>query len=353
MVRRVMLAAVPALAVWWPVAAQAQPAAPTNPSNQVVLSGDVTIPRGTVIGEVVVFSGSATVAGVVQNDVVVLDGPVTVSGQVGGDVIALHGPIRLLDTAQITGNVLAGGNLIVAEGAQVTGDVRRDVGFTLAGPVGELGVLLVSIAMGVSILLGGALMLVLAPRGADRAADAARDAPLASAGWGVLAAIAVPLVAIALTATVLGLPLGLAALLGLAMLWLLGLVAATYAIGRLVVRAPRSRLGALLAGGAIGGAIGLVPILNGVWWVLGGMFGVGALVVAAWRARSGRVDLTPRGRSGRHRAAKRAAPAVEPASTEPEQDDVVSVGAAEADVAERTAEPEDVERPVDAPVAED
>jgi hypothetical protein len=29
------------------------------------------------------------------------------------------------------------------------------------------------------------------------------------------------------------------------------------------------------------------------------------------------------------------------------------VGAAEADVAERTAEPEDVERPVDAPVAED
>ena len=68
-----------------------------------------------------------------------LDGPVTIAGQVGGDVIALHGPIRLLATAQVTGDVRAGGNLIAVDGAQVTGEVRRDVGFTLSGPAEVLG----------------------------------------------------------------------------------------------------------------------------------------------------------------------------------------------------------------------
>ena len=88
-IRRGCIALGLTLAVLWPVAALAQPAAAEQPVDQVVLSGDVAVPRGTVVGEVVVFSGSATIDGVAQGDVVVLDGPVTIGGQVGGDVIAL------------------------------------------------------------------------------------------------------------------------------------------------------------------------------------------------------------------------------------------------------------------------
>lgn len=302
MLRRAFLVIVVALCVSWPAAAQAQVTEPIQPVDQVVLSGDVTVARGTVVQEVVVFSGSATVSGVVQNDVIVLDGPVTIGGQVGGDVIALHGPIHLLSTAQVTGDVLAGGNLEIADGAEVAGAVRRDVGFTLSGPVAALGALLVSVAMAASILLGGLLLLLLAPRGAERAADAARSAPLPSAGWGVLVSLVLPVLAIALTATIIGLPLGLAVLLGLALLWLLGVVVATFTIGRLVIRAPRSRMAALLVGVAIVGAVGLVPVLNVGLWTLAGMFGFGTIIVAAWRSRSGR-DLPPPGEpGGRHRA---------------------------------------------------
>lgn len=305
MIRRIAVVAVVLLASSWPVAARAQAQPQGHAHDQVVLSGDVTVFRGTVIHQVVVFSGSATIDGVVEGDVVVFRGPITVSGQVGGDVIALHGPIHLLRTAQVGGDVRAGGALITAQGAQVGGDIQRDAGFTLSGPVGVLGALLVAAAMGVSILIGGLLILVLAPRGADRAADAARSAPLASAGWGLLAAIVVPIAALALSATILGLPLGLAVLLGLGLLWFVGICVATFVLGRLLVRPPRSPVGAMFAGWGVGTGIGLVPFVNVVWWTLGAAFGIGAMVVAVWRVRTGREPPPHADPGGRHRADRR------------------------------------------------
>src|SRR5436305_15082497 len=103
MIRRIAVVAVVLLASSWPVAARAQAQPQGHAHDQVVLSGDVTVFRGTVIHQVVVFSGSATIDGVVEGDVVVFRGPITVSGQVGGDVIALHGPIHLLRTAEVGG----------------------------------------------------------------------------------------------------------------------------------------------------------------------------------------------------------------------------------------------------------
>ena len=80
-----------------PTAALAQASDTVTPQDQVVLRGDVVVPRGQSVAEIVVFSGSATVAGVARGDVVVLDGPITISGQVGGDVIAVHGRVRLVE----------------------------------------------------------------------------------------------------------------------------------------------------------------------------------------------------------------------------------------------------------------
>ena len=154
--------------------------------------------------------------------------------------------------------------------------------------------------MAVSILLAGLLVLLLAPRGAQRTAEAVRTAPFASAGWGVLLALALPILGLALAVTILGLPLGLVLLLGLGLIWLVGLTFATFAIGRLFVREPRSRLGAFFAGWAIVAALGLVPFLNAAVWTFAGAFGVGAMLVDKG-ARSGPVG-PPVPRGGRHRS---------------------------------------------------
>ena len=301
----------------WPSPASAQVSGGEAALDQVVLRGDVVVPRGQVVGEIVVFSGSATVAGVARGDVVVVDGPIAVAGPVGGDVIAVNGSVRLLATAQVAGTVRAGGDVRQTQGSQVSGGIQRGARFTLSGPLNVLGPLLASAAMAVSILLLALLLLLFAPRGVERVAAAGRTSPFASAGWGLLAMIALPLVSIAAGATVLGLPLALALLLAIGLLWLTGLAWTTWIVGRALLGEPRSRWASLFAGWGVGAAIGLVPFVNVVWWTLGGVFGVGAMIVAVWRARSTRVP-SERGpaarrqrqeRGGRHREGRITVPA--------------------------------------------
>jgi len=270
--------------------------------DQVVLAGTVTVPRGQSVGEVVVFHGRAIVAGVVVGDVVVLDGPVAISGQVSGSVVAMNGPIRLASTASVAGDVLGAQTVRLEPGALVGGDVRDDVAFTPRGAVAALGALLGAVAIAVSTLLLLLFVLGLAPRGLDRVATAARTAPFASLGWGVVVAIAWPVVAVAAAASILGLPLGLSVLLGSGLVALLGFALSVYAVGRLIVQAPRGRIGAVLAGWGVSAAIGMVPFLNVLVWVFGSMFGLGAVVVATWRARAGAPSR------GRHRAGLAPAP---------------------------------------------
>jgi cytoskeletal protein CcmA (bactofilin family) len=263
-------------------------------ADQIVFAGSVTVPRGQRVGEVVVFSGRVTVNGVVTGDVVVLEGPVTVTGQVNGSVIAADGAVRLAESARVGGDVFASNPIVTEPGARVGGETRSGVRFSFEGPLVALGKLLGPIAVSVSVLLTGLVLLLLAPRGADAVAEAMASAPLASVAWGILLVIAVPVAAVALVISVLGLPLGLALFLSFGLWWLVGLTWTAWCAGRGLVRAPRGRVKAFLAGWAILAAVGLVPILNAAAWTLAPTLGLGAMLVAVWRARHG-------GRHGRHR----------------------------------------------------
>ncbi|HUF58306.1 MAG TPA: polymer-forming cytoskeletal protein [Actinomycetota bacterium] len=273
-----------------------------EPEDQIVLAGSVVVPRGERVGEVVIFSGRATVHGVATGDVVVLEGPVTVTGQVHGSVIAADGVVRLAESARVGGDVFSSEEVLARPGAKVGGDARSDVRFSFEGPLAALGKLLGPVAISVSVLLMGLVLLLLVPRGADAVAETLTDAPLVSLGWGILIAIAVPVAAVALLISVLGLPLGLALLFSSGLWWLTGLTWAAWCAGRGLVRPPRGRATAFLAGWAILAAVGLVPILNVAVWTLAPAVGLGAMLVAAWRSRHG-----PRTR-GRHRSGSRVPP---------------------------------------------
>ena len=270
--------------------------------DQIVFAGSVTVPRGRRVGEVVVFSGRVTVNGVVAGDVVVLEGPVTVTGQVNGSVIAADGAVRLAESARVGGDVFASDPIVTEPGARVGGETRSGVRFSFEGPLVALGKLLGPIAVSVSVLLTGLVLLLLAPRGADAVAEAMASAPLASVAWGLLLVIAVPVAALALVISVLGLPLGLALFLSFGLWWLVGLTWTAWCAGRGLVRAPRGRVTAFLAGWAILAGVGLVPILNAALWTLAPPLGLGAMLVAAWRSQQGG------GRRGRHRSRTRLTP---------------------------------------------
>jgi len=260
-----------------------------------VLLGRVVVPRGQSVGEVVVFSGRVIVEGVVRGDVVVLEGPITVSGQVSGSVIALGGSVRLLEGAQVGGDVLAHDTVQLDDGVRVAGTIREDVAFNLSGPLKAVGAFLSWLAVAVSTLILGLLFSFLAPQALERTAVTGRTAPWACAGWGLALALGVPVLSVGLVALIVGLPLGLATLLAIALLMFVGVVIAAHLVGRLLLGDERATATAFLAGWGVATVVGVIPFVSGVVFGLGAMFGLGEALVALWRTRSPE-------HSGRHRA---------------------------------------------------
>ena len=138
----------------------------------------------------------------------------------------------------------------------------------------------------------GALLLLIAPRGVDAVADAALGSPLASGGIGVAVLVGLPVLGVLAVVSLVGLPLGIGLLLALAFLDSVGFTFGVYAVGRTMWRAPRSRWLAFLFGWAIVAAVSAIPYVGGVVWLVGAIGGLGAMTLAAWRAR---------GAGGRHR----------------------------------------------------
>jgi hypothetical protein len=267
--------------------------------NQIVLSGTVEVARGREVAEVVVVHGSARIDGVALGDVIVLDGGITVHGQVSGSVIAMDGSVRLGSSAQVGGDVTARGGVVASEGAVVDGRIRQHAAFTWRAPLSLFGRFATWLAVTVSTLLLGLAVVFISPRGVEAVFDAARTAPWFAAAWGAGLAVGIPLVAVVAMASLVVLPLGLAIALALALAAFAGYVFAGYALGRLVWTNPERQVVAFLAGWGALRVIGLIPFVSGLSFVLAAAFGLGAVAVATWKARSER---------GRHRGRRAALP---------------------------------------------
>ena len=95
-----------------------------------------------------------------------------------------------------------------------------------------------------------------------------------------------PIVAILALVTLVGIPLGLGLLAALGLVYALGYGAAAWILSRSLLREPAAWIVAFLVGWAILRVVALVPILGGLVRFAAVVFGLGALVVAIWRARS-------------------------------------------------------------------
>ena len=275
---------------------------PSTPGDQVVLSGDVVVGRGHRSGDVVVFHGSARVAGTVHGSVVVLDGPVEVSGTVDGDVVSLTGPTSLLEGARIKGDVWAAhGKVRIEVGAAIRGRLHRGTPLRLLAPTALITKLWVWVAISSSTLLLGILLLLLAPRAADAVFATVRDRTGPLVWWGLGLLVGLPIASILTVLTVVGIPFGVGLLLALAFLYSAGYTWTAWVVGRTLVRPSRHARGprrypAFLAGWALLRAVGFVPVLGAVTWVAGAAFGLGLMAVAVWRHRSAappRMSWTP------------------------------------------------------------
>jgi hypothetical protein len=257
-----------------------------GPEAFVVLSGRADVPLGQQVGDLVVFHGSSTVDGTVDGSLTAFDAPVTIAGRVNGDVVAFNGRVELRSGANVTGDVVSRDAPVVASGATIGGERRRVQTNVRWDGFGWAGRLAWWLAVSVSTLVVGLVLLWLAGRGAARILEAGRTGLGPAIGWGLLVFFGLPILAIIALVTVVGIPLGLGLLAALGLLYALGYSASAWILGRSLLRPPAAWVVAFLVGWAILRVVALIPILGGLVWFVAMVFGLGALLVAVWRGRS-------------------------------------------------------------------
>ncbi|MEA2149220.1 MAG: hypothetical protein QOD69_1050, partial [Solirubrobacteraceae bacterium] len=249
-------------------------------NDRIVVVGDVLVDRGVTAGDVVVADGDVTVRGTVDGALVVADGDVTIRGHVTGDVVTLAGTAILGRRAQVDGDLAYGDKKPqVAPGAQVGGKVKK----IDAGHIGTGLAIGVWVAVTVSTLVLGLLLLLLFPKAADAVSRTFRARTGMAALAGVLTFLLLPILGVVLLITVVGIPLGVGLLLAVLPLYGLAYTASAFVIGRLILKT--SRIPAFLVGLLILRVLAIVPFLGPVVWTVATVLGLGTLVLTALRSR--------------------------------------------------------------------
>lgn len=285
----------------------------------IVAAGEATI-GGTIAGSVQLAAGQTEITGTIDGSLRVLSGTVRLSGRVGGDVVMAGGQIEVPSGGEIGGNLIVAGGTVEVQG-NVTGDVsgyamQATLGGTIQGSVdvntSNLDILDTAqitgpvtyasrqdadidanaqLAQGIEqeevspwgggdnplsrasgsllrtlwALVAGTLLVIAAPRLVNQLGSNGKRL-LRSLVTGVIALIAVPILAIVLMVTVIGIPAGIVLLTVFFVALYLTQVIVGATIGRFVL--PNSwndgsrgfHLLAMTLGVVLLGALRLIPV---------------------------------------------------------------------------------------------
>jgi hypothetical protein len=227
------------------------------------------------------------IAGRTTGDVVSVSGPVHVTGRVDGDLIAVSDRAILGRGARVGGDLHYGDERpVLARGASVGGEISKENWGDASSGWGWVSAVWWWLAVTVSTLVVGALLVWLAPGALHAAERAVREHLGAAVGWGVAIAIGVPLLAVLALVTLVGIPFGVALLLAAIPVLLVAYTTTAWTVGRRVLRnRSPSPWAALLAGWGILRLLALIPIAGALVGIAATVVGLGALAMALWQAR--------------------------------------------------------------------
>ena len=267
-------------------------------TDHVVITGGAVVPAGQTAGDVIVVDGGVRIDGRATGDVVSVSGPIRVAGRVDGDVIAVSDRAILAPSARVSGDLRYGDERpVIAPGARVAGQVSKEDWADAGSGWGWVSALAWWLAVSVSTLIVGALLVWLAPGALYAAERAVREHLGATIGWGVAIAIGVPLLAILALVTLVGIPFGIALLLAAIPVLAVAYATGAWIAGRRILRSQStSPWAALLAGWGILRLVALIPVAGGLAGLAATVLGLGALTVALWRARTPGATRGPRHR---------------------------------------------------------
>jgi cytoskeletal protein CcmA (bactofilin family) len=265
--------------------------------------GNVSVPAQTVVGGRAWLSGGhVELAGRVRGPLHVMAGSVRLAGAVEGDVEVTAQEVEVAPGARIDGRLRyrSAGPARIDPSAQIAGGVER---LTLpkpdTGPWVQTGLSVLKVLFFLGVVLLGLVVLLLLPRPSLDAARTTRSEPLKSLLFGFALLVSVPIAALLLMISIIGLPLAFALLALYALALLLSWITAALALGDLGLRALQpampSRHALLLAfagGLLLLWLLGYVPIVGGIVRFIALLLGLGAWAVYLYRWLGGRAGPT-------------------------------------------------------------
>ncbi len=321
------------LAVFWPSPAYAKGLF----DDKVVFGGTFTLESGeTLDGSLVIFGGAASteVDSTVNGDVVLLGGVAEVDGLVNGSLIGIGGAVQVGENAIINGDLVTiGATLSREEGARVQGDIVQGLGTPFSIDISDDGEI-VSIpkvpevpeipeipeirrspGIGFSfnplldifwfffrtfmLALLAMLVVIFFDKPTSRVAKAAVEQPLITGGAGFLTAVLAPMALIAMTLTIILIPVTILTVFVLIVALLFGWTAVGLEVGHRIAKvfniewapAVSAGIGTFILFLVFGGFAELIPCMGLVPVILVGFWGLGAVIMT----RFGTQDYTPAG----------------------------------------------------------
>lgn len=248
--------------------------------NAAIAAGTVSVDAATNIArDLMLTGGDVMTAGTVGRDLNASGGTIKIGGTVNGNVNAAGGDISLSPGTVIRGNFNyeSPKNASIAPGARVLGRTTHTL--PKRHGVSRLGRLASAIIGFAMMFLLGAVLLAVFRRGPMEVAAKIVDKPGPSLLWGLITLILTPIAAIIVMVTVVGLPLGIVAMLLYGVGVIVAVVITALALGAVLLKGDNMYL-QLLLGLVVIYALGAVPFLGGLIWFLVLVFGLGALAVS-------------------------------------------------------------------------
>ena len=251
--------------------------------------GEVEIDEKGSAHDTVIAGGDVSVRGRIDGDLRANGGRVTLDSQVTGDATVNAGSLKLGPNARIDGKLRFRGE-----------DLDRDVGAVVAGGVTHIagrnhtwrhspwGGAVVGAIVTLHMVLLAALMAALLPGTSRRMQDELRAHPGLAPLMGFIALVCIPVAAVLAMVTIIGIPLGLLAILGYVALLLLSFAVTAVVLGGLVLdRFDASkggvlgwRIGAAALAMLLIAALAHMPLIGGLVKLAALVIGIGVIVGA-------------------------------------------------------------------------
>jgi hypothetical protein len=229
----------------------------------------------------------------IGGDLLLGAGTARIDGLIKGDMNSGVNSLTIASTANIQGklNYISGKEANIQSGAQIRGMITHQLPDVKKGP--GTGIRLWWIVIGfLMTLVLGIIVVLLAPRRVKAVTESIRTHPWASLGWGAIILVTAPIVALIVCITVIGLPLGLIALVLYAIAIYLTQLFVGLLIGQLIIGAFRrvetkaALVGALALGLAILRLLRLIPFVGFFFGLVTVLFGLGAILVSERKLRT-------------------------------------------------------------------